>query len=266
MRKYYYALGEVQKGPYTLEELANENITKDTLVWYDGLKDWVPAIVVGELASIIKNEPPALPKSPPSIPNASDEKKAKEPVVRKPVETKKNNNNTGLILLIIFLVLSAIGIFAYTRMNNRNSSGKGLNGADNLTEQVEQIVDEPEPLSEEQLKAQLYQKECQSATSYLSGSLQYTPVYKNILSMKVVGLKFEGHLTSTASQAMFSNMKIQVKFKAATGAVIFTKNFVVYEYILPGKGCPIEQEIEISNEQYQNIESFDFNIIGASCE
>jgi len=80
MKLYYYSENGLQFGPFTIEELAIKNLKKETLVWYEGLDDWVSACKVDELKSILASTPPSLPKT-----LKSDETKYKE-------ETLKNSN------------------------------------------------------------------------------------------------------------------------------------------------------------------------------
>ncbi len=49
MRKYYYTDGINKYGPFTFEQLLEKKITKETKVWFQDLKDWVPAEEVEEL-------------------------------------------------------------------------------------------------------------------------------------------------------------------------------------------------------------------------
>ena len=59
---YYYSLNGQQLGPVSLEELLTKNIEHDTLVWKDGLADWVKASEMPELASKLATVPPPITK------------------------------------------------------------------------------------------------------------------------------------------------------------------------------------------------------------
>jgi len=50
-----------QKGPFTYEELHNQQITAHTLVWTEGLIDWTRAGSVAILKDIIVQAPPPIP-------------------------------------------------------------------------------------------------------------------------------------------------------------------------------------------------------------
>jgi len=60
MKKYFYSDGEEKFGPFSMEELRNENITKDTLIWFEGLEDWVQAKAISEFEEIFKLIPPPI--------------------------------------------------------------------------------------------------------------------------------------------------------------------------------------------------------------
>jgi hypothetical protein len=54
---YYYAKNEEKIGPLDLDELKKVDIKYDTLVWHEGLDDWVKANELKELKSLFKTEP-----------------------------------------------------------------------------------------------------------------------------------------------------------------------------------------------------------------
>ena len=65
MKKYYYTDGTEKFGPFTLEELKQYGLKRETLVWYEGLGDaWQPAGEVGELSELFRFAPPSLSNAP----------------------------------------------------------------------------------------------------------------------------------------------------------------------------------------------------------
>lgn len=64
MAQYYYTDGKERYGPFTIEQLQERNITPETLVWKEGMADWLPARQVDELQSLL------TPSSGPSVPPA----------------------------------------------------------------------------------------------------------------------------------------------------------------------------------------------------
>lgn len=64
MKKYFYSNGEEKQGPFSLEEIKKENITKETLVWFEGLEDWKPAAEIEEFVEIFQLIPPPIENQP----------------------------------------------------------------------------------------------------------------------------------------------------------------------------------------------------------
>lgn len=57
---YFISNNGVQKGPLTFEQLKEQEINRDTLVWTDGTSDWVKASEVEELVPILELLPPPV--------------------------------------------------------------------------------------------------------------------------------------------------------------------------------------------------------------
>ena len=49
MTQYYYTDGKERYGPFSIEQLQERNITPETLVWKEGMADWLPAKQLSEL-------------------------------------------------------------------------------------------------------------------------------------------------------------------------------------------------------------------------
>ncbi len=62
MKKYYYTDGANSFGPFTLEELQEKNIGRETMIWYEGVADWQPAGTLPELFDQLESVPPPIPK------------------------------------------------------------------------------------------------------------------------------------------------------------------------------------------------------------
>jgi len=61
MNHYYFAEDNQQFGPFSLEELKKEKIKKSTLIWTEGMSNWLRADTIDELKDILIPEPPPLP-------------------------------------------------------------------------------------------------------------------------------------------------------------------------------------------------------------
>lgn len=61
-----------QRGPYSIEQLAEMGITSETLVWREGLGTWKPAWQVDELRAILDGKPTDAATPPPVTPQEDD--------------------------------------------------------------------------------------------------------------------------------------------------------------------------------------------------
>jgi hypothetical protein len=72
--QYFVAVSGQQTGPFPLTVLAQQaqggQLTRETLVWTQGMANWAPAGEVAELAQVF-NAPPPMPGSPPPPPPSS---------------------------------------------------------------------------------------------------------------------------------------------------------------------------------------------------
>jgi preprotein translocase subunit SecG len=60
MRTYYINNGKENGGPFTLDELKTQQLTKATLVWYQGMAEWKHAHDIEELKSFFTVVPPPI--------------------------------------------------------------------------------------------------------------------------------------------------------------------------------------------------------------
>ncbi len=66
VKSFFIAVNGAQQGPFDLgamaQRAANGELTRETLVWTQGMADWQPAAKIGELAQIFAAAPPPLPR------------------------------------------------------------------------------------------------------------------------------------------------------------------------------------------------------------
>lgn len=103
---YYYINKEgEQQGPFSLEELAEANITNETLVWKKGEKSWVKAYELEDLNEHFETIPPPVPKQ-------KTEKELKEDKLEKQLKRISDKIGTFFtILCAIFLVTAGISVW-----------------------------------------------------------------------------------------------------------------------------------------------------------
>lgn len=56
--EYWISTNGEKDGPYSLEQLQNKTIPPNTLVWHEGLENWVPARELPEFANLYSQTPP----------------------------------------------------------------------------------------------------------------------------------------------------------------------------------------------------------------
>lgn len=113
MSQYYYTDGKERFGPYTMEELKNKNISAETLVWKEGLVDWVPARNLADLQTLFSS--------------ASDfQLPANVPYMPPVAETRPKNWLVESILVTILCCLpfGIIGIINATKVDTLWTSGQ----------------------------------------------------------------------------------------------------------------------------------------------
>lgn len=61
MKEYFYIKENEKLGPFNFDELKKEEIERDTLIWYQGIKDWTNAGKIDDLGELFKYNPPPIP-------------------------------------------------------------------------------------------------------------------------------------------------------------------------------------------------------------
>jgi hypothetical protein len=127
----------------------------------------------------------------------------------------------------------------------------------------EEVVRE---LTPEELQAQLKQKECDEATNYLEGRLGYSPIYKGLLSTKVIGINLKCTISNTASIATFKNMVAHVTFVSKTDAPVVEEDVNIYEFVQPNGTIVYKGEIDCTNQEWKDIADVKWNFKSAECK
>ena len=61
MKEYFISKNNKKLGPFTIEELQEEGIDMNTLVWKHGMSDWKKANEFEELQDMLSKTPPPIP-------------------------------------------------------------------------------------------------------------------------------------------------------------------------------------------------------------
>lgn len=155
---YFIIVNDQQQGPFTIDELKLRGIAPDTLVWAEGMPQWMPASQVDELKTIFRNEadgntatppPPPLdaarplPQQPQSAPDSQAETVRQvlevqaEERKREAEERKKRRRRNCRIAAAAAVVL--LFILALTNPGKAEHRQAILNRIDTTTEQIDDI-------------------------------------------------------------------------------------------------------------------------------
>ena len=114
MAQYYYTDGKERYGPFTIEQLQERNITPETLVWKEGMADWLPARQVDELQSLLTPGPgPSVPTTPLFTPGTGSSTPPKNWLVE-----------SILVTILCCLPFGIIGIIHSTKVESQWNTGQ----------------------------------------------------------------------------------------------------------------------------------------------
>lgn len=133
MKEYYYLVGQSKMGPYSLDELLKQPISRDTKVWYSGLPDWVDAVDMPEFANFFASAPPPPPPpptAPPPPPRSTNLGGSNSSSSQRPNVPMPKNWLIESILVTLFCCLpfGIAGIVFASRVESRYYAGD-LEGA-----------------------------------------------------------------------------------------------------------------------------------------
>lgn len=111
MTQFYYTDGKERYGPLSMEELRTKNITPQTLVWKEGLSDWVQAGQMEELQALFQASEMAAPVVP--VSQMIGEKPPKNWLVE-----------SILVTLLCCLPFGVVGIIFSTKVDTLWNTGQ----------------------------------------------------------------------------------------------------------------------------------------------
>ncbi len=273
MRNYYYSDGVNQFGPITIDKLSKENLSKDTLVWHDGLDHWVKAGDLEELNDLFKSVPPPLSstnRTPPPLDKSNDSIPPSENVTPNQITKKRPPVGiiSGVIILIIVILIfmnnnqSNVSSYSTSETNRVNNS----NSATSNDQQESYTPPSPQQKSDAELKNELALKECEEPMRYLElSNKNIKGTFKNALSLKIDGFKLKFNIHNSATLMTFKNVRCRVTFTSNSGSVILTKNFTVNEFLKAGRTISYSGEFACTNQEFKDTDKFSVDILGADC-
>lgn len=119
MKYYYINQASEQVGPVEINQLQQAGITRETLVWKEGMKEWAPAGKVPELSNLFAQvtPPPAKNPGPPPPPVAA--------APSKPAGALLNKNLKKLLIpAAAIVVLAVVAAFVLFGSDSSNATDK----------------------------------------------------------------------------------------------------------------------------------------------
>jgi hypothetical protein len=136
MRKYYYHRHGENHGPFTLEELAKEKIKGDTLVWFEGMSEWVSARNVKELELLVKRHHYVA--APPPVPQKKDTTPTPPVILAQSVPESSNKPNYRMNTILGLLIVAGIVFVIYfIALKNAQTSYNYSQSEPTTTSQIE---------------------------------------------------------------------------------------------------------------------------------
>ena len=118
MKKYFYTNGLDKIGPFSLEEMKEQNLSRDTKVWFYGLDSWKLLYEIEELNSLSNSIPPPLKTFETKEIDYSRKKENDFP--KKTIAKQKTKNRKALkVLLIVVIILAMVSFIGYISIKNQ---------------------------------------------------------------------------------------------------------------------------------------------------
>ncbi|MBL4664098.1 MAG: DUF4339 domain-containing protein [Flavobacteriaceae bacterium] len=206
MKKYYLQNGTEQYGPFDISELNTKNITRKTLVWYEGIPDWIVAEKIKELLELFEHSmPPPIKNKTSIVSSESKKKKASKKIVK---------NLVPLVLIIGAFVIAFVVITLVTY----NSSDLS-------------------PASYAEKRMSIEEIENADPIRFLSAKGKYNESFWG------TKIKIRGSISNTATMADYKDVTVRVTYYSRTMSVLGSKEYTLYEVYKPRTTTPFRLDI-----------------------
>ena len=247
MEEYYFSDGENQFGPFKLDELKNQKISKDTLIWYEGLDNWIKASEIENLKTLFKATPPPLqkiptpkveiPVIPPQIKSLDDTIKSK-PLVEKEIKvdvksSKRELDNVAKYILggFGFIILC----FLIYRFGYNSKSDSAIETQQAINQAVEQTKVQTKAETEQNIINQQQQEANQEAVAQnerqeIINSLN--KVKEEIANVSWGGLGGASDIQikmNNPTKLSFKYIKVEVSYVKESGEIHKTEEVIFYD-------------------------------------
>lgn len=222
---YYICDNRDRFGPFSKIELLRKGISKDTLVWFEGLSEWKKAAEIEDLADLFAQEqtPPPLPNQKTTYSSLLIQDKT---IVLKTQQQKKSKKKTiiwicgFLLVVVVFVVIGVVGYNLYEQYN------------------FEQTLD----------------REKSQPSSYLS-----------LDNLHVEGHRLKGTIYNFSSYTAYKHIKIAVVYFGQNSEILQEDTYVVDGPCYSNSPLPFDIRIRYHKglKRIIKTENCDIEIIGA---
>lgn len=152
MKQYYIFINDERRGPLNFEELKRQNISIDTLIWYEGIPEWKKANEVEELRELFKVTPPPISPVSKIPPLPTSEKSFSQEEEEEP-STILGLNKKVFYTIALVVIISIVGFYSYQtaesqRIEQINSTTEAHN--EQLETQQKEIEEQNARIAEQE--------------------------------------------------------------------------------------------------------------------
>lgn len=228
--KYYFSDGHNQFGPFSKIELKSKGITKDMLVWFEGLSEWKRAGDIEELSDLFSSKQiPPLPIQQPHIQPFSESAHQQYNVTKEVMPLEKKKSTKKIIFWCVgafffLLVLAGIGYYYYEQYERQEIQYKA--------ESME--VSRPE-------------------------------WYLTVENTSIIDYTLTGYIVNSSNYTTYKRIHVQFSYYDKNGKVLQTNAHTIYGTYYPHTSTPFKVKIRLPQgaRNYFNSKSYGVEIIGA---
>ncbi len=150
MQKFYIHKDNQSQGPFSVNELIVERISRETMVWFEGAEHWKRAVEIEELKHVFKSVPPPferkVPINPPPL-EKSSVSSGKEASPR-----KKSNNNILFLIGGLIIVCLIVFYFVSSQQQSQDMIHNQLQDQNMMLQDQEAKIQEQQMIEERRLE------------------------------------------------------------------------------------------------------------------
>jgi preprotein translocase subunit SecG len=192
MKTYFINNGTENGGPFTIEELKLQAISKATLVWYSGMDEWKYADQIAELQFLFTTPPQAINQA---QPHNSAKKKSRKTILG----LQKSHFFLSVIFVVIMIFILVINIIQYNKKSLLDEKNKKTEFAN------EKIKLEQKVSTEQRIQEEIQKK----IATENSNNFKKDSITNRIAEVKVL-LSNKKNLLVTAENDLISTLKFKL--------------------------------------------------------